>query len=72
MMPEPVDVALREIRETRLLLETFLFASKAIDIFEARVILAELTRKIRLLARMQVEWSRHRTAIFSPAGQRRC
>jgi hypothetical protein len=53
MTPEPLALALREITDTRRLLETLITSSETFDYPKAKVALRELDRKVRDLAKLE-------------------
>jgi hypothetical protein len=53
MNPDPLSLALREITETRRLLETLITSSETFDYPKAKVALRELDRKVRELANLE-------------------
>ena len=52
-MNDPLALALREISETRRLLEALITSSESFDYPKARVALRELNRKVRDLAKIE-------------------
>jgi hypothetical protein len=52
-MNDPLSLALREITETRRLLETLITSSEGFDYPKAKVALQELNRKVRDLAKLE-------------------
>lgn len=55
MNPDPLAIALREITETRRLLETLITSSESFDYPKAKLVLAELNRKVRELAKLEAK-----------------
>jgi hypothetical protein len=53
MNTDPLTLALREIAETRGLLETLITSSESFDYPQAKIALTKLNRKVRDLARLQ-------------------
>jgi hypothetical protein len=68
MNTEPLTAALREISETRRLLESLLISSENFRYKEAKEALSALERKVRDLGRLQVrlEKGRHRRGASAP------
>jgi hypothetical protein len=52
-MNDPLSLALREITETRRLLEGLITSSESFDYPQAKVALRELNRKVRDLAKLE-------------------
>jgi hypothetical protein len=52
-MNDPLSVALREITETRRMLETLITSSESFDYPKAKIALGELNRKVRELAKLE-------------------
>jgi hypothetical protein len=52
-MPEPLSLAIKEISETRRLLEELITSSESFDYPKAKLALKELQRKERELAKVQ-------------------
>jgi hypothetical protein len=50
---DPVQISLREITETKHLLERLIISSESFDYFAARAALDQLQQKVRLLAKLQ-------------------
>jgi hypothetical protein len=55
MNSDPIEIALREIAETRRLLESLVTSSESFDYFRAKATLEELRLKIRVLGRIEAE-----------------
>jgi DNA-directed RNA polymerase subunit K/omega len=59
-MNDPLTVALREIADTRRLLDTLITSSESFDYPKAKIALRELNRKVRDLAKiersLQAKW----------------
>jgi hypothetical protein len=55
MNADPLDVALRNVTETKQLLETLITSSESFDYLKAKLALTELRRKTRDLAKLQAE-----------------
>jgi hypothetical protein len=53
---DPLAIALREIAETKSLLQSLLQSSEAFDYPQAKIVLKELNRKVRDLARTQSQF----------------
>lgn len=53
MIADPVDVALREVAETKHLLEALITASESFDYARAKATLEELRTKVRALGKLQ-------------------
>jgi hypothetical protein len=53
MNPDPLSLALREITETRRLLEGLITSSESFDYPKAKVALRELNRKVRELTKLE-------------------
>jgi hypothetical protein len=62
MIADPLDVALREVTETKRLLESLLTSSESFDYIRAKAILAELRVKVRVLGRTQAELATRQSA----------
>jgi len=52
---DPLSTALKEIRETRDLVETLITSSESFDYFGAKVALKDLNRKLRDLSKLQAK-----------------
>ncbi len=63
MNSDPIDVALREISDTRHLLETLITSSESFDYFRAKAALEELRIKVKVLARIQAEMAAQHRAL---------
>ncbi|MHC1766394.1 MAG: hypothetical protein AB9869_19190 [Verrucomicrobiia bacterium] len=57
MNPDPLRIALREIADTKRLLESLITASESFDYFRAKAVLQELRLKVRTLGRFETELS---------------
>lgn len=55
MMRDPIEIAVRHIVESRDLLENLITSSESFDYYNAKEALERLQRKIRQLARLQLE-----------------
>ncbi len=55
MNPSPLDLALKEITETKHLLDTLIHSSESFDYPKAKAALKELQKKQRELAKLQAE-----------------
>jgi hypothetical protein len=55
MSNDPIDIALKQIVETRDLLETLILSSEQFDYHGAKEALARLQRKVKDLAKCQAE-----------------
>ena len=53
MNNDPIGVALREVTETKDLLEALITSSESFDYLRAKIVLKKLNRKIRELGRFQ-------------------
>jgi hypothetical protein len=53
---DPLAIALREISETKSLLQSLLKSSESFDYPQARLVLKELNRKVRDLARTRTQF----------------
>ena len=64
MNSDPVELALREITETKRLLEALILSSESFDYPRAKALLEDLRLKIRVLGRAEAELAarRDRTA----------
>jgi hypothetical protein len=60
MNSDPVEIALREITETKRLLEALITSSEAFDYYAAKTALASLQKKQRSLGKLQAELSAQR------------
>jgi hypothetical protein len=60
MNTDPVEIALREITDTRRLLEVLITSSESFDYARAKATLAELKGKVRVLARLEAELANQR------------
>jgi hypothetical protein len=60
MTPDPIELALREIADTKHLLEALITSSEAFDYPSAKVALGTLRKKVRTLGRLQAELSAQR------------
>lgn len=65
MNSDPVEVALREITDTKQMLEALITSSESFDYVRAKATLDELRLKIKVLARRQAELGVGRTADLS-------
>jgi hypothetical protein len=64
MNSDLVDLAFREVSETKRLLEALLASSESFDYVRAKATLDELRQKIRVLGRVQAELAaQHETAL---------
>ena len=54
---DPLSTALKEIVETRAMVESLLVSSEAFDYPKARTALRELTKKVKALTRTQVRFA---------------
>jgi hypothetical protein len=63
MHSDPVDIALREITETKRLLEALIISSEAFDYYAAKAALVCLQKKLRSLGKLQAELSAQRRDI---------
>ncbi len=57
MNPDPVQLALREIADTKRLLENLITSSDSFDYIRAKAVLQELRLKVRTLGRFEMELS---------------
>jgi hypothetical protein len=64
MNTDPLTLALREIAETRGLLETLITSSESFDYPQAKLALTKLNRKVRDLARVQAKLQEQHRARF--------
>ena len=55
MNSDPIDIALRNISETRQMLERLITSSESFDYIQAKKSLAELEKKVKNLAQLQNE-----------------
>lgn len=55
MSAEPLDIAIREITETRRLLEALITSSESFDYTRAKATLEELRLKAKILGRIQAD-----------------
>ena len=55
MSREPMEIALREITDTKRLLEALITSSQSFDYVRAKAILEELRLKVKVLGRFQAE-----------------
>ena len=56
MKSDPVFVALRNVAETKQLLESLIFSSESFDYQKAKIALGKLERKIKQLGKLQSKW----------------
>jgi cytochrome c556 len=61
MSCNPVDVALKEISETKNLLESLITSSESFDYPKAKQALKQLQRKVRDLSKAQAQLEKNRT-----------
>ena len=64
MNNDPMTLALREIAETRGLLETLITSSESFDYPQAKIALTKLNRKVRDLARLQAKLQEKQRSRF--------
>jgi hypothetical protein len=64
MNTDPLTLALREIADTRGLLETLITSSESFDYPQAKIALTKLNRKVRDLARLQAKLQEKHQARF--------
>ncbi|MDB6030076.1 MAG: hypothetical protein JWM16_414 [Verrucomicrobiales bacterium] len=64
MNTDPLTLALREIAETRGLLENLITSSESFDYPQAKLALTKLNRKVRDLARVQTKLQAQHRARF--------
>lgn len=57
MNPDPLELALREVSDTKRLLEILITSSETFDYVRAKATLEELQVKVRTLSRYQAELS---------------
>jgi hypothetical protein len=62
MKSDPIDVARRNIVETKQLLETLILSSESFDYVKAKLALKQLQKKVRDLAKLEARWSTPATA----------
>jgi ribosomal protein L17 len=55
MNSDPIDIALRNLCETRQMLERLITSSESFDYHQARIALKELQKKTEVLGRIQSE-----------------
>ncbi len=55
MSADPIDIALREVIETRRLVEGLITSSESFDYIRAKAVLQELRLKAKVLGRVQAE-----------------
>ena len=63
MNSDPLELALREVTDTKRLLEALITSSETFDYGRAKATLQELNVKVRTLSRMQTEFLDGRPAI---------
>ena len=61
MSSDPVQLALREITETKHLLEALIISSESFDYCAAKAALGSLQKKVRSLGKLQAELSAQRS-----------
>jgi hypothetical protein len=57
MISNPIDIAMREVAETRYLVEAFITSSESFDHLRAKATLQELQTKVRSLGKLQARLS---------------
>jgi hypothetical protein len=57
MISDPIDIAMREVAETRYLVEAFITSSETFDHLRAKATLQELRTKVRALGKLQARLS---------------
>jgi hypothetical protein len=60
---DPLEVALREVTDTKRLLDALITSSESFDYLRAKATLEELRLKVRVLSRVQAELSACQVAI---------
>jgi len=60
MNSDPIDIALRNISETRQMLERLITSSESFDYIQARAALQDLQKKVKNLAHLQNELTARR------------
>ena len=60
MNSDPIDIALRNISETRQMLERLITSSESFDYVQAKAALQELQKKVKTLAHLQNELTARR------------
>ena len=63
MSSDPIDIALREITETKHLLQALIKSSESFDHDTARIVLECLQKKVRHLGKLQAELSAQREVL---------
>jgi hypothetical protein len=63
--PDPIDIALREVTDTKRLLEALVRSSESFDYVRAKATLEQLRVKVRVLGRTQAELTAHRSVGIS-------
>jgi hypothetical protein len=78
MISDPLEIALREVAETRCLLEALISASECVDPFRAQATLQELRTKVRSLGKLHAKLSAqqsnqlgHAVGVAPPVGWER-
>ena len=78
MISDPLDIALREVAETKYLLQAFITSSESFDHLRAKATLQELQTKVRTLGKLQARLSaqqsvqlEHTIRFLAPAGRER-
>ena len=65
MNADPLELALREVTDTKRLLDALISASESFDYIRAKATLEELRLKVRVLGRVQAELSAERASADS-------
>ncbi len=60
MISDPVEIAFREVAETKRLLETLITSSESFDYHGAKAALIQLQRKVQVLGKLEAELSAQR------------
>lgn len=60
---DPLDIALKNVAETQRLLETLIISSESFDYPKAKLVLKELQRKSRELAKLQASLAAQKTNV---------
>jgi hypothetical protein len=60
---DPLDVALREVTDTKRLLEALITSSESFDYVRAKRTLQELTLKVKVLGRLQADLAAQSQAV---------
>lgn len=64
MSSDPIDLALREVAETKHLLESLIAASEGFDYLRAKAVIEELRLKVRALGKVQARLAARQSAAL--------